>query len=159
MAKKDAPAAAGTGSASGTDTTAASDNSTSGASSETGASTPGPVELSNLAGVSQAGMQSADNAVGDQQAGQADLQQVPRGILDVTVSTRQDAELPSTRSVPAIEVIARSDGFRRAGLVWHKKPTTVAMSELNAEQVALLQDDSSLRIRGVYIDVDAEGQS
>ena len=159
MVKKTTPAAAGTGSASGTDTTAASDNSTSGASSETGASTPGPVESSNLDGQSQAGFQSADNAVGGQQGGPADLQEVLRGILDVTVSARHDVELPSARSVPAIEVIARSDGFRRAGLVWHKKPTTVALSELTAEQVALLQEDSSLRIRGVYIDVDAEGQS
>lgn len=159
MVKKTTPAATGTGSASGTDTTAASDNSTSGASNETGASTAGPVESSNLDGPSQTGIQPADNAVGEQHAGPAGLQELLCGILDSTVSARQDVEVPGTRRVPAIEVIARSDGFRRAGLIWHKKPTTIALCELNADQMELLRDDSSLRIRGVYIDIGADGQS
>lgn len=46
--------------------------------------------------------------------------------------------------VPAIEVTALRDGFRRAGRAWPAAPTVVALAEFSAEQIAAIEAEPQL---------------
>lgn len=72
---------------------------------------------------------------------------VDQGLIDA---------MPSR--VPAIEVTATRDGFRRAGRAWSKAPTIVLMSDLSEELWELLVDEPNLSIRGIYVAPEADGE-
>lgn len=58
---------------------------------------------------------------------------------------------------PGIMVVARYEGFRRAGRTWSMRPMAVPLSELTHEQLHMLAADPNLRVRGVNITPDMDG--
>jgi hypothetical protein len=64
----------------------------------------------------------------------------------------------TTRSIPGLEVISKQEGFRRAGLVWSKQPTTVAVDSLNETQIDMLRAESTLSVREVQMPAEAKGE-
>jgi hypothetical protein len=52
-------------------------------------------------------------------------------------------------STAGLEVTATRDGFRRAGLVWGRKPARVKLSDLSDEQLALLYNCPGLTVTEV----------
>jgi len=58
---------------------------------------------------------------------------------------------------PGVMVVARYEGFRRAGRTWSMQPTVVPLSELTHEQLRMLDNDPNLRMRAVDITPDMDG--
>lgn len=79
----------------------------------------------------------------------------PGGQMMSVIGIDLDGE--DGQSVPGIAVTARYDGFRRAGRTWSTRPTIVPLSELTHEQLRMLDDDPNLRVRGVNITPDIDG--
>lgn len=61
--------------------------------------------------------------------------------------------------VLGIEVTAQRDGYRRGGRGWSRTPQTVALRDLTDQQIEQLKADPAIRIHGVRIPVDTEGES
>lgn len=60
-------------------------------------------------------------------------------------------------SVPGLQVVARYDGFRRAGRAWSTQPTVVRQDELTLEQIWQLEDEPCLRVLAVDITPGMDG--
>lgn len=60
-------------------------------------------------------------------------------------------------SVPGLQVVARYDGFRRAGRAWSTQPTVVRRDELTGEQIWQLEDEPCLRVQDVDITPGMDG--
>lgn len=71
---------------------------------------------------------------------------------------QNDSSKKSTASIAGLEVMSTQDGFRRAGLVWSKKPTMIALSKLTEAQIQMLKDDPMLSVREVEIKPEAKGE-
>lgn len=67
-------------------------------------------------------------------------------------TAKQKTAGPATRG---LKVTTKRDGFRRAGIEWNGT-TTVALSELTAEQVEAIQAESLLIVEEVDIDPAAK---
>lgn len=57
--------------------------------------------------------------------------------------------------IKALKVVAKAEGFRRAGRAWSTKPTTVPLAELQAEQVEALHAEPALVVTEVDIEPEA----
>jgi hypothetical protein len=64
----------------------------------------------------------------------------------------------TTQSIPGLEVTSTRDGFRRAGLVWSKEPTTVAVDSLSEAQIGMLLKEPALSVREVEMPVESKGE-
>jgi hypothetical protein len=60
----------------------------------------------------------------------------------------------TTASTVGLEVTATRDGFRRAGLVWGRKPARVKLSDLSDEQLTLLYNCPGLTVTEVDLAAD-----
>ena len=64
------------------------------------------------------------------------------------------------KKVAALRVVAKRDGFRRAGRRFGAEPTDIPMSELKKAEIEALKGDAGLVVHEVEIEVDApEGES
>jgi hypothetical protein len=80
---------------------------------------------------------------------------------NVGLPTDSDAQVDGMAAicqVQAVEVAAHRDGYRRAGRAWSKEPEIVLLSDLTDDQKELLANDGNMRLRGLYVTVDAEGK-
>lgn len=64
----------------------------------------------------------------------------------------------SAASTAGLEVISTRDGFRRAGLIWGKKPAVIPLADLSQEQIDMLKSEPILSVREVELDTEAKGQ-
>jgi hypothetical protein len=64
----------------------------------------------------------------------------------------------TTQSIPGLEVRSKRDGFRRAGLVWGKEPTTVAVESLTEERISMLLKEPVLSVREVQMPAEAKDE-
>lgn len=64
------------------------------------------------------------------------------------------AATPTAR--PGLRVIARRDGFRRAGRSFSAEPTEIPLDELTREQIAQLRAEGQPGGQLVVIDIDIE---
>lgn len=60
--------------------------------------------------------------------------------------------------VPALSIVARRDGFRRAGLAWGKEATVVKLSELSDEQIAQIEGEDLLIVTEVEVDEEVTAE-
>lgn len=69
--------------------------------------------------------------------------------------TPDAAKAAAPTKVAAITVTSRSPQgtFRRAGRAWPAEPTTVAVSEFNAEQLKALRDEPLLVVQDTKLEV------
>lgn len=49
-------------------------------------------------------------------------------------------------AVPALSIVSRHEGFRRAGFAFGKEPKVIALANLSDDQVAALQGDPMLTV-------------
>ncbi|MFZ1418237.1 MAG: HI1506-related protein [Burkholderiaceae bacterium] len=72
-----------------------------------------------------------------------------------TTESKDNADAPTTQSsksaVPCIEVIAKVNGFYRAGLRWTIEPTVVVLADLSEAQLDELRNEPMLIVRDVDI--------
>ena len=61
-----------------------------------------------------------------------------------------------TSKFPALSVVSRRNGFRRAGRAWSKEPTTVKLSDLTEDQIDAIKEESMLIVTEVEIDEEVE---
>lgn len=165
MTKKETPAAAKAASASGT--------GAQGGQSQTGTSTQPKAASSSTDGqevvlkgdlTNQTGTASSETAVATStDALSADsLPSASAGdavhpVASVTDVIDVDQAGEDDRGVPAIMVVARYEGFRRAGRTWSTRPTVVPLSELTVQQLLMLDADPNLRVRDTQITPDMDG--
>jgi hypothetical protein len=60
-------------------------------------------------------------------------------------------------STDGLEVIAKADGFRRAGMVWSTKAKRVLRADLTDEQESLLRQCPGLRVVEVEFSAEESG--
>lgn len=58
---------------------------------------------------------------------------------------------PKGKSVPGLWVVAKTDGFRRAGIAWPKAGLGVALSALTKAQVKELRAEPKLTVTDIEI--------
>ncbi len=56
------------------------------------------------------------------------------------------------KKVPALEVRARHEGFRRGGRAWSKEPTTVPVAEFTKAELAAIMDEPGLVVTETEIE-------
>lgn len=69
---------------------------------------------------------------------------------------KQDGKNVSSTSTAGLEVTSKTDGFRRAGMIWSRTPKRIKLSDLTDEQEALLRKCPGLTVTDVDMAADSE---
>lgn len=162
MAKNDKPAAAKAG-GQGTPSDQAPAGGGENNANQTEKSTDGHAATFN-----PANLQSDGSAIGDVQAGvkqgaelehQSSVVNAPAAQPGtIAIASDHFGAMFASARIPAIEVTAHRDGYRRAGHGWGKSTQIVKLNELSDDQLEQLKTDPNIRLRGVMIDPDMDGE-
>lgn len=58
---------------------------------------------------------------------------------------------PKAKTVPGIRVVAKADGFRRAGRAWSKAGTDMPLAGIKKADLAALRDEPRLTVTDIEI--------
>lgn len=65
------------------------------------------------------------------------------------------ADAKTQKTIPGLRIVARTEGFRRAGRAWSIAPQDVATSEFGKEQLAKLRAETML----IVVDIELPAAS
>jgi len=63
------------------------------------------------------------------------------------------------KKIPALRVVAKREGFRRAGRRFGAEPQEIPLSELKKPEIEMLKNDPSLVTHEVEIEVEATAET